>query len=77
MLAPNVKTVALILVMIVPFVCAYVDKAGKLILLRNQINLSDHFQNIFGTKVKGDMSWRVLGFAKFITWAGLFKAGEI
>ncbi|CAH3015716.1 unnamed protein product [Porites evermanni] len=29
MLAPNVKTVAVILVMIVPFVCAYVDKAGS------------------------------------------------
>ena len=29
MLAPNLKTVAVILVMIVPFVCAYVDKAGK------------------------------------------------
>ncbi|XP_073250891.1 granulin-like isoform X5 [Porites lutea] len=29
MLAPNVKTVAVILVMLVPFVCAYVDKAGN------------------------------------------------
>ncbi|XP_073250888.1 uncharacterized protein [Porites lutea] len=29
MLAPNAKTVAVILVMIVPFVCAYVDKAGS------------------------------------------------
>ncbi|CAH3015720.1 unnamed protein product [Porites evermanni] len=29
MLAPNVKTVAVILVMLVPFVCAYADKGGN------------------------------------------------
>ena len=55
MLAPNVKTAAVILVMIVSFVCAYVDKAGKLILLRNQINLSDHliFKTFSGLRLKG------------------------